>query len=139
MHNEALVALGLVSALQCCADAYVCSEALRGSRALAAGAAEAHIRAINLTLLRLQPRIDPFDDLRTDMQVMPQCDWAEWPALPACAACLLPDLCCLPTPWHWELFPELGGSALNSSSTTETLSFAIKPVKSCNKHAGFHL
>ncbi|BDA50144.1 hypothetical protein COCOBI_15-2720 [Coccomyxa sp. Obi] len=67
MHNEALIALGLVSALQCCADAYVCSEALR-SRALAGGAAEAHIRAINLTLLRLQPRIDPFDDLRADMQ-----------------------------------------------------------------------
>ncbi len=67
MHNQALVALGLVSALQCCADAYVCSEALR-SPELAGGSAEAHIRAINLTLLRLQPRIDPFDELRADMQ-----------------------------------------------------------------------
>ncbi|EIE23168.1 hypothetical protein COCSUDRAFT_47525 [Coccomyxa subellipsoidea C-169] len=67
VHNQALVALGLVSALQCCADAYVCSEALR-SPELAGGSAEAHIRAINLTLLRLQPRIDPFDELRADMQ-----------------------------------------------------------------------
>ncbi len=95
MHNEALVALGLVSALQCCADAYVCSEALRGSRALAAGAAEAHIRAINLTLLRLQPRIDPFDDLRADMQVTHPAAGLSGLPFPACAMRLLPDLCCL--------------------------------------------
>lgn len=68
VHSQALVALGLVSALQCCADAYVCSEALR-SRDLAGGGAEAHIRAVNMTLGRLLPRIDPFDDLRADMQV----------------------------------------------------------------------
>lgn len=68
MHSQALVALGLVSALQCCADAYVCSEALR-SCDLAGGGAEAHIRAVNMTLGRLLPRIDPFDDLRADMQV----------------------------------------------------------------------
>ncbi|KAK9903385.1 hypothetical protein WJX75_004553 [Coccomyxa subellipsoidea] len=67
VHSQALVALGLVSALQCCADAYVCSEALR-SRDLAGGGAEAHIRAVNMTLGRLLPRINPFDDLRADMQ-----------------------------------------------------------------------
>lgn len=72
MHSRALVALGLVSALQCCADAYVCSEALRGGGELGgAAAAEAHIRAISLALLRLAPRIDPFDDMRADIQVSP--------------------------------------------------------------------